>query len=123
MNARHRTGQVFPVELIASRIPAPQGDLICVLLHDLSQMTTVTQELRDTQRQLRAILDNTTQLHVLLDLDLVVQAFNRAGADATRRLGGPELVAGKRLGDYVGDLQHGDLRVGSQPRTWKVEQF
>lgn len=98
---RHVTssGQIIPVEVNARVIEYEGHSAVLSIARDISARLKGEEALRDSEANIRALIDATTESALLINNDGVVQAINDTGA---RRFGRkPKEMLGRDIFDYI----------------------
>ncbi|HEY3731282.1 MAG TPA: EAL domain-containing protein [Steroidobacteraceae bacterium] len=66
-NARHKSGQVFPAELIASRVCIELREVYVICLRDCTERVRTEQALRDSEARYRTLVESAPELIMVLD--------------------------------------------------------
>ncbi len=104
LRAVRKDGSEFPVEIGLNPIQTPNGVLVLGMIVDITESRKAQEELRDSERMARGIIDTALDAFVQMDETGVVVEWN---AQAETVFGWPRAEAiGRRLADLVVPERH-----------------
>ena len=98
---RRRDGSTLPVEVKITRLDTAEGPRILAIARDSTERIHAQEALRQSQGNLKAILDSTEQSFVLLDRTYRIEAFNQTAARNTETVFGLSMGRGQSIFQYV----------------------
>ncbi|MEM6263715.1 MAG: PAS domain S-box protein [Bacteroidota bacterium] len=79
--------------------PLPEG--LLVLIRDCTSEYTTLQALKNSEAKLKAILNSSSDSHVLIGKDFEILGFNNRAAEGAKSFLGKELQIGKSMMEYI----------------------
>ncbi|CAA9340547.1 MAG: diguanylate cyclase/phosphodiesterase (GGDEF & EAL domains) with PAS/PAC sensor(s) [uncultured Gemmatimonadetes bacterium] len=69
LEAMHRDGTVFPVEMTVAAVPVAGSRIVTAFIHDISERRHAQQEVRRKEEYFRALIEKASDLITILDLE------------------------------------------------------
>lgn len=93
-----KDGEKFPI-WVSSVLFKEEGqeEKTFTIIHDISELKRKEQELRNSEANMRMILDNTNELFIIIDRDFKVINFNKATEERSKQLLGVPFQRGKSI--------------------------
>jgi PAS domain S-box-containing protein len=106
-----KKGNEFWVDMDIQPLTDMQGKIngFIAVQSDITELMYMQEALRKSENKLRAILDSTSEMNVLLDKSCCILSFNRVAALKIEMLFGRNIVLGESIWDYPLDKMRRDL--------------
>lgn len=93
-----KSGERFPI-WVSSVLFKEEGqeEKTFTIIHDISERKRKEQELRNSEANMRMILDNTDELFIIIDRNLKIINFNKATEERSKQLLGVPFQRGKSI--------------------------
>jgi len=101
VNAISKNNSFMAVELYGKRVKVNEHEAYSIIIRDISERVKNEGQLRDVQKNLRAIIDNIEEGVVTFDLQGIIQAFNPAAEHIFKW--SSEDVIGQRISKLMTD--------------------
>lgn len=101
VNALSKNNCFMTVELYGKRVKVSEHETYSIIIRDVSERVKNEGQLRDSQENLRAIIDNIAEGVITFDLQGVIQAFNPA-AERIFKWGSEDII-GERISKLMTD--------------------
>jgi|GEM_PF-1182492 len=139
LNARHRDGHFFPVEIRTTAIDVGSARVLCAFLHDISRRKQNEEALRSNEERFRSLVENSWDVILMLDKRGTISYITPSAEDVLGYL--PEAMVGRTCDvllhpddadalreifkaeiTHPGATRHLETRLRHQDGSWRTAQ-